>query len=370
MIATRFAGLTRLEEFLPNAGSEYTINRNYDLGHHQNVSMLSPYLSCGLLSEVEVISRVLEAHAFESAEKFIQEVLWRTYWKGWLQMRPAVWEDFRRQVEQADKHSQTYRNAVEGRTGIECFDYWSEELQQTGYLHNHARMWFASIWIHTLGLPWQLGAEFFYQHLLDGDAASNTLSWKWVAGLQTEGKAYLASWSNIEKFTRGRFQSGEVSLAAKPQNVGFLRYQAQELPESRGHWDAEKYLLTIENLNPPLLGIDYLYVLGLEDYCRRSAVSPKVRKFLKQGLEDATDRIVRSCRPKEIIHCEIGDTQLQQKLTSAMPTVGFVRDSLQSLPISHVSTSWQRQLFPLAVKGYFHFKKNVFPNLEDILNSC
>jgi deoxyribodipyrimidine photo-lyase len=68
-----------------------------------------------------------------------------------------------------------------------------QELVETGYLHNHARMWFASIWIFTLRLPWELGADFFLRHLLDGDAASNTLSWRWVAGLHTKGKHYCGA---------------------------------------------------------------------------------------------------------------------------------------------------------------------------------
>ena len=65
-------------------------------------------------------------------------------------------------------------------------------LKENNYLHNHARMWFASIWVFTLDLPWQLGAEFFMKHLFDGDAAANTLGWRWVAGIQTQGKNYLA----------------------------------------------------------------------------------------------------------------------------------------------------------------------------------
>lgn len=66
-------------------------------------------------------------------------------------------------------------------------------------------MWFASIWIFTFKLPWQLGADFFYRRLLDGDSASNTCSWRWVAGPHTVGKTYLARADNIEKFTAGRF---------------------------------------------------------------------------------------------------------------------------------------------------------------------
>jgi deoxyribodipyrimidine photo-lyase len=79
-------------------------------------------------------------------------------------------------------------------------DHFANELVTTGYLHNHARMWFAAWWVHEARLPWQSGAAFFYRHLLDGDPASNTLSWCWVAGLQTPGKTYLARRGNLEKY--------------------------------------------------------------------------------------------------------------------------------------------------------------------------
>jgi hypothetical protein len=97
-----------------------------------------------------------------------------------------------------------YAEATEGRTGIAAFDTWAHELVATGYLHNHARMWFASIWIFTLKLDWRLGADFFLRHLMDGDAASNTLSWRWVGGLHTKGKHYLARADNIARYTAGR----------------------------------------------------------------------------------------------------------------------------------------------------------------------
>ena len=87
----------------------------------------------------------------------------------------------------------------------------SMNLKKFNYLHNHTRMWFASIWIFTLNLPWQLGAEFFMKHLFDGDAASNTLGWRWVAGIQTQGKNYLATEWNIKKFTNNRFQNIKIN---------------------------------------------------------------------------------------------------------------------------------------------------------------
>ena len=134
------------------------------------------------------------------AEKFLGETCWRTYWKGWLELRPGVWSDYRAEVRGlVDRSTTTGRSATgtrpppPGGSGIGCVDAWAGELAEVGYLHNHARMWFASLWIFTLGLPWELGADFFLRHLLDGDPASNTLSWRWVAGLQTRGKTYLAT---------------------------------------------------------------------------------------------------------------------------------------------------------------------------------
>ena len=216
-LPSRAEGLRRLEAFLPRAGRRYAETRNYDQGPeaHDNVSTLSPWIRHRLVTEAEVIRAVRARHRFRAAEKFIQEVCWRTYWKGWLEMRPAVWAAYRAEVESGlaalDDDSglrESWQSAVEGRTGIACFDAWAGELVSTGYLHNHARMWFASIWIFTLKLPWALGADFFLRHLLDGDPASNTLSWRWVAGLHTRGKTYLARPGNIETYTRGRFCPG------------------------------------------------------------------------------------------------------------------------------------------------------------------
>ena len=191
-IPTRAAALARLEEFLPHAGS-YAADRNFVRPGHPNISRLSPWVQKRLLLEEEVVAAARERWSFESVEKFVQEVYWRTYWKGWLEQRPEAWSRWVEAVPRlrdalsAEQRS-TLAAALAGRTGIAGFDDWAKELVATGYLHNHARMWFASIWVFTLRLPWELGATFFYEHLLDGDVASNTLSWRWVAGLQTPGK--------------------------------------------------------------------------------------------------------------------------------------------------------------------------------------
>ena len=208
--ASRQAALQRLDAFVPRAGAQYASDRNTDRGpgRPSAVSRLSPYLRYRLITEEETAALVLGWHGFAAADKFVQEVLWRTYWKGWLEMRPAMWHRF---LAERDQQRQSFRNvravadAEAGLTEIEGFDDWARELVETGYLHNHARMWFASIWIFTLRLPWALGADFFLRHLIDADAASNTLSWRWVAGLQTVGKTYLATTKNIARYTNGRF---------------------------------------------------------------------------------------------------------------------------------------------------------------------
>lgn len=210
--ATRNAGLARLQDFVPRAGRAYSAERNLDRGPHDrsNVSVLSPWVRHRLVTERDVLQAVLQRHSLDAAEKFVQEVYWRTYWKGWLELRPSVWARYVAAVGPAftaltGAERASYDAAVTGMTGIDGFDDWARELVDTGYLHNHARMWFASIWIFTLRLPWQLGADFFMRHLLDGDPASNTLSWRWVGGLQTAGKTYLATTQNIQVASAGRF---------------------------------------------------------------------------------------------------------------------------------------------------------------------
>jgi len=217
--ATRADALSRLDAFMPRAGRAYAARRNFDEGPggpagygRSAVSELSPAIRRRLVSEEEVARAAATAHGLDAAEKFIQEVCWRSYWRGWLEARPTVWHRYRADVERLEQQlaantglAKAYADAISGRTGIDCFDFWIGELAETGYLHNHARMSFASIWIFTLRLPWQLGAAHFFRHLLDACPASNTLGWRWVAGLQTAGKTYLASAETIRRTSGGRF---------------------------------------------------------------------------------------------------------------------------------------------------------------------
>ncbi|MEM9049853.1 MAG: FAD-binding domain-containing protein [Pseudomonadota bacterium] len=220
---TRDAALAMLAAFAPKMGRHYASGRNYDRGpgRHKDVSTLSPYVRRRLITEGELVATACANHGLPGAEKFVQEVFWRSYFKGWLERRPQIWTAYRDGLRR-DREGlardpgllAALARAEGGNTGLACFDAWVAELVDTGYLHNHARMWFASIWIFTLGLPWRLGADFFYRHLLDGDPAANTLGWRWVAGLHTRGKAYQAKAWNVAKYTAGRFSPREDDFAS------------------------------------------------------------------------------------------------------------------------------------------------------------
>ena len=261
---SREAGLERLADFLPRAGHAYANSRNHDDGARadnakarSNVSQLSPWLHAGLVREAEVVDAVLGQHSPGAAEKFIAEVFWRVYFTGYLEQRPSVWVSYLEtrdaaltRVESNLGLCKAYDEATSGATGIEAFDHWARELVETGYLHNHARMWFASIWIFTLRLDWELGADFFLKHLIDGDAASNTLSWRWVGGLHTKGKTYLARPDNITRYTANHPQG---PLAAEG-----LAEDAPALEE-----DADHTRLKLDLPGP--LGITQPYALLLHD---------------------------------------------------------------------------------------------------------
>ena len=300
---SREAALARLAAFLPRAGRPYAARRNHDLPGHHEVSRLSPYIRHRLLTEEEVLSAVLSRHPPETAAKFIDEVFWRTYWKGWLEIRPSVWADYRQGLARALDRVATesglrrrWEAACEGRSGIDGFDTWAQDLVETGYLHNHARMWFASIWIFTLQLPWELGADFFLRHLLDGDPASNTCSWRWVGGLHTPGKTYLARRDNIAAFTGGRFSPAGLAPKAPALPSG-LQPPRVALPpaDALDPAPAQGLLLTEDDLSPAWLldrGLAPAATATLQATAGRSPllVAPMVADFTAALIADMAAR--------------------------------------------------------------------------------
>ncbi len=261
---TRDAGLAALAAFLDGPGADYAAARNTDRGRGETptTSALSPYLRRRLVTEEEVARAALHAYGDEGAEKFVSEVFWRTYFKGHLETHPAAWTGYREGRDTARTRldaepglRRIHDRAIAGETGIDGFDAWARQLVEEGWLHNHTRMWFASIWIFTLRLPWELGAAFFLAHLLDGDPASNTLSWRWVAGLHTRGKHYLARRDNIRRYTSEGYDpdgldedADSLDEATPPREAPLARADAPPAGEVA-------LLLHLDDLNPESLDL-------------------------------------------------------------------------------------------------------------------
>ena len=394
--ATRLEALRRLDDFLPGAGRDYADSRNFDLGpaDRSNVSTLSPYLRHRLITEAEVVAAAIERHGTRSAEKFVGETCWRTYWKGWLELRPGVWSAYRAEVRRlldaidGDRPlREAYEAATTGRSGLRCADLWAGELVEHGYLHNHARMWFASLWIFTLGLPWALGADFFLRHLVDGDPASNTLSWRWVAGLQTKGKAYLASAGNIARFTGGRIRPTEP-MAADPRPIeGPPDPPWRPLPGARRVDPRRPFaiLLTEEDLHPE--SIDWgtagpVGVAGVLATADRSplGVGPLASGFAESAMADALARAGEAFGvPAVGLEGDWGEPVkswaavlgVDQVVTPDAP-VGPARERLDRLDgeldregvrLVRVRRDWDEDLWPQATAGYFGFKKGLDASL-------
>ncbi|MDC1482901.1 DNA photolyase [Pelagibacteraceae bacterium] len=371
--ASRAKAVDKLTNFIEQNLLDYSKLRNFDFGpsDRSNTSCLSPYITHGIINELEVVNKSLKKFSFAKNEKFIQEVLWRVYWKGWLELRPNVWSDYLLElgkVKDQFKNNQNYLDAIEGKTNIDCFNEWVIELKESNYLHNHTRMWFASIWIFTLELPWQLGAEFFMQHLYDGDAASNTLGWRWVAGVQTQGKHYLASEWNINKFTNNRFKNIKLNENA-PSIFSDKTYSINKKDFLNPEILENQTLLIFEN-NTTFEFSDFKeqkfkkILLVSNDTNRAIELSEKVLKFKADLLEDQKIRL-----GEKSINCEtinINDLKnITEEVYAFYPTVGENLDFIQNNQLKNIKFlyrkldqfSWQ-----YCNKGFFNFK-NYIPKI-------
>jgi deoxyribodipyrimidine photo-lyase len=390
---TRSAGLSRLDAFVPRAGRAYAAKRNYDVAGHADVSGLSPYIRHRLLTEAEVLTTVLQHHSPQAADKFAAEVFWRTYWKGWLEQRPVVWRSYQAGLRAALNRVQTeaalrqgWEAACGGTTGIDAFDHWARELVTTGYMHNHARMWFASIWIYTLRLPWELGADFFLRHLLDGDPASNTLSWRWVGGLQTPGKTYLARAENIATYTEGRFHPTGLASDATPLPFSPFPY-ARPLPEGDAmpREGAVGLILTEDDLAPDdilAMGLRPLATATLQTTDGRSplAVSPMVIDWVDGAFDDCTSRNADRLGPVTRVKDASALVQwakaadLRHVVTAYAP-VGPAADALseaktslaaEGISLSQIVRPFDALAWPHASAGFFRFREAI-PRLLEAL---
>ncbi len=361
--ATRAAARARAEAFAPKMGRAYAARRNYDIGlDADTVSAMSPWVRRRLITERELIEMAMAGHGSDAA-KFVSEVLWRGYFKGWLEQRPEIWERYvaglgaaRNSVARDRELAQRLAAAVEGRTGIDCFDAWIAELRTQGWLHNHARMWFASIWIFTLRLPWQLGADLFLRELVDGDAASNTLSWRWVAGLHTRGKHYLARAENIRRYTEGRFDPQGLDEDAEP--LAFDGDAPLTPPAPGDAIPTGPYALVIHADDSGFGALDLpppARVIGVTAHGHDGA-SAAARGFAEGAVADAAARAgaAYGC-PVDLVPDWPAPGDLP--LVAPWLTVGPLRDSLpDGYPMAQLRNAYDAALWPLATAGFFKVK--------------
>ncbi len=227
----RKAALERLKAVEPG---RYGRTRNHLDG---DVSRLSAYLRHGVLDLAEVRDAALDKAGEKAAWKFVNELAWRDYWQRlYDSIGDGVWED--REEPKTGHPAESYgadlpKMLEEGRTGLACMDGFVAELHETGYLHNHARMWMAAYVVHFLKVRWQAGARWFLTHLLDGDPASNNLSWQWV-GSTFSGKPYFFNRDNIEKYTDGRYCETCAKADTCPFDASYDDLAKQLFPNAGG----------------------------------------------------------------------------------------------------------------------------------------
>ena len=375
--ASRAKAVDKLNHFVENNLSEYSKLRNFDFGpdKRSNVSCLSPYITHEIINELEVINKSLKNLSYVKNEKFIQEVLWRVYWKGWLELRPNVWSDYLIELDNLRdefKSNHSYLKAIEGKTDIDCFNQWIIELKENNYLHNHARMWFASIWIFTLELPWQLGAEFFMKHLLDGDAASNTLGWRWVAGVQTQGKHYLASEWNINKFTNNRFKNIKLNENATPKVSGKSFPIIKQEFNNPGNIEERNLLIFENNLSFEITEFKKnkfkkIYIISNKNEHRSIKLSEKLVKFKSLLIEDQEQRLKNKSIDCEVI--DISEIKNIENHYGLYPAVGENLDYLNSnnLQIDFLYRNLDQLAWQYCNKGFFNFK-NYIPKIISNFN--
>jgi len=286
-----------------------------------------------------------------------------------------------------------------GRGPIAVMNHFADELTRTGYLHNHARMWFAGYWIHLERLPWEQGARFFEKNLLDFDPASNTLSWRWVAGLQTAGKTYLPRRKNIEKYLAAELLDTtglellENPVALLPENI--IRPEitrpdlpSDNIPDSGGLW------IHHEDLNPessPLAHFKPEAILVSGNGKRLDEIdgSDHQRSWTQGAIQDAARR-AQAHYKTETNYSMTADLVSWAKekglreVTALRPEIGPLHDQLpilekrlaaEKITLHLVLRPEDAMLRPLAKSGFFGFWKKLqqelakgeFPPRNDVL---
>ena len=349
--------------------NDYAKLRNFDFGPNNqgSVSKLSPFITHRILLEYELIHDIKSKYKVNDANKFIEEIFWRVYWKGWMENRPKVWQKFFSE-KNLDYDYELYERAITGNTELDFFNSWVLELKEYNYLHNHTRMWFASTWIFNLGLPWQLGVNFFFKHLFDGDAASNLLSWRWVAGLQTKGKQYLVSSSNLRKFSNNRFNVEKIShkeILLKEFNQIPLEdeiYKNNMDPKSDNLilFENDLHIATLKNLLP---NYKKAFIILLKNEQRQIKLSESVLKFKQEIVSEFVEQFdnVEQIDPHLVEDTFKNINQIDVVYPGVGENYDFINKfkTLNNKNIFNLVRDEDLFAWKFAKKGFFKFKENI-----------
>ena len=355
--------------FLENKIKNYGKFRNFDYGptNTSSVSKLSPYVSHRVLLEYDLIKEIKNNYNSESVNKFVEEIYWRIYWKGWMENRPKVWFNFLSEKNYEYDH-ETYKRAINGNSELGFFNSWVQELKTYNYLHNHTRMWFASTWIFNLGLPWQLGANFFFKYLFDGDAASNLLSWRWVAGLQTKGKQYLFSPENLRKFSNNRFNVKKINnreLFLEESNQIPLEdkiYESNMEPKSENLilFENDLHVRTLKNI---IRNYKNVFILLLSNEQRQVKLSESVLSFKQKIISEFIKEFDNVIQVEPLKFKETVENI--KHLDMIYPGVGDNNDFINNFKkltnkvIFNLIRDQDLFAWKFAKKGFFKFKENI-----------
>ena len=326
----------------------YGKTRNFEKG---DVTKLSPYISRGVLSTKQVMQHIqsLDIPAYKT-EKLLQELAWRDYWQqAWIAKEDAIFSDLKRPQSEVENH-EIPTAIVTAKTGIEAVDKAIRELYDTGYMHNHMRMYVAAICCNISKCHWSTPAKWLYSHLLDGDLASNHLSWQWVAG-SNANKKYVANQDNINKY----FNSKQKDTFL---DVEYSAFETLEIPEVLKSTERFSTTTELPILERPVLDatqktLIYNYY-NLDPYWYKDATIQRVLLLEPSFFEkypvsqQAIDFVLALSKNIENIQLFVGEFDA---LNALIPSENLI---YKEHPTNkHYSGKEESRTWMFAVKGYY-----------------